>query len=91
MTRANRERFACAFAPCAFGQGYEDRETLCRNTYCLPKKMQKMTFAEGYNMSYRYRYQISPNGKATVLEGTYLEGEPKVSRVKEPEMSTESY
>ena len=36
-----------------------------------------MTFAEGYNMSFLYQYEISPNGEATVLEGTYLEGEPK--------------
>ena len=82
---ANRERFAKACLACIGDEcamriwpaGYEDRETLCRNTYCLPKKMQKMTFAEGYNMSYRYQYQISPDGKATVLEGAYLEGEPK--------------
>ena len=95
---ANRERFAKACLACIgdacamriWPEGYEDRETLCRNTYCLPKKMQKMTFAEGYNMSFLYRYEISPDGKATILEGTYLEGEPKVSRETEPEMSTES-
>ena len=82
---ANRERFAKACLACIgdacamriWPEGYEDRETLCRNTYCLPKKIQKMTFAEGYNMSFLYQYEISPNGEATVLEGTYLEGEPK--------------
>ena len=57
--------------------GYEDRETLCRNTYCLPKKVRKMTFAEGYNMVYRYRYEVSADGKPTILGGKYLEGEPK--------------
>mgnify|MGYP005674524363 FL=1 len=57
--------------------GYEDRETLCRNTYCLPKKVRKMTFAEGYNMTYRYRYKVSADGKTTILDGEYLEGEPK--------------
>ena len=82
---ANRERFAKACLACIGDEcamriwpaGYEDRETLCRNTYCLPKKMQKMTFAEGYNMRYQYQYRISADGEASVLEGTYLEGEPK--------------
>ena len=49
---ANRERFAKACLACIGDEcamriwpaGYEDRETLCRNTYCLPKKMQKSIF-----------------------------------------------
>lgn len=82
---ANRERFAkvclaCIADDCAmriWPTGYEDQETLCRNTYCLPKKMRKMTFAEGYNMVYRYQYEVSADGKTTILGGEYLEGEPK--------------
>jgi hypothetical protein len=57
--------------------GYEEREALCRNTYCLPKKVKRLAFAEGYNMRYRYRYAISAEGKATLIDGEYLEGEPK--------------
>jgi hypothetical protein len=30
--------------------GYEEREALCRNTYCLPKKVKRLAFAEGYNI-----------------------------------------
>ena len=82
---ANRERFAKACLACIeddcamriWPAGYEERETLCRNTYCLPKKVRKMTFAEGYNVRYRYRYTVSADGKTTILDGEYLEGEPK--------------
>ena len=82
---ANRERFAKACLACIedncamriWPAGYEDQETLCRNTYCLPKKVRKMTFSEGYNMIYRYRYQVGADGKTTILGGEYLEGEPR--------------
>ena len=57
--------------------GFEDRETLCRNTFCLPKKVKRMTFSEGYNMSYRYNYRVSADGETTILDGEYLEGEPR--------------
>ena len=36
-----------------------------------------MTFSEGYNMSYRYSYRISADGETTILDGEYLEGEPR--------------
>ena len=59
---ANRERFAkaclaCLEDTCAMRiqpAGDKERETLYRNTYCLPKKVRKMTFTEGYNMTYRF-------------------------------------
>ena len=41
------------------------------------KKVKRMAFAEGYNMSYRYKYRVSADGQATVLSGEYLEGEPR--------------
>lgn len=83
--RANRERFskaclACIGNECAmriWPAGFEDRETLCRNTFCLPKKVKRMTFSEGYNMSYRYNYRVSADGETTILDGEYLEGEPR--------------
>ena len=79
--KANRERFsqaclACIGDECAmriWPAGFEDRETLCRNTFCLPKKVKRMTFSEGYNMSYRYSYRISADGETTILDGEYLE------------------
>jgi hypothetical protein len=85
IAKANRERFAklclaCIEDECAmriWPAGYEERETLCRNTYCLPKKVRRMAFSEGYNMNYRYRYQVSADGVTTVIDGEYLEGEPK--------------
>ena len=40
-------------------------------------KKRKMTFAEGNNMTYRYRYEVSADGKTKILDGEYLEGEPK--------------
>ena len=95
---ANRERFAKACLACIedncamriWPAGYEDQETLCRNTYCLPKKVRKMTFAEGYNMIYRYRYQVGADGKTTILGGEYLEGEPRGGApVRKPVKSTE--
>lgn len=83
--KANRKRFtkaclACIGDECAmrvWPAGFEDREAFCRNTFCLPKKVKRMTFAEGYNMSYRYKYRVSADGQATVLSGEYLEGEPR--------------
>ena len=36
-----------------------------------------MAFSEGYNMNYRYRYKVSANGVTVVIDGEYLEGEPK--------------
>jgi hypothetical protein len=36
-----------------------------------------MAFSEGYNMNYRYRYKVSADGVTTVIDGEYLEGEPK--------------
>lgn len=85
MALSNRERFAKACLACigdecamrVWPEGYEERETLCKNTYCLPKKVKKMVFAEGYNMSYKYRFQISAEGKANMMDGEYLSGEPK--------------
>jgi hypothetical protein len=85
MALTNRDRFAKACLACigdecamrVWPAGYEDRETLCKNTYCSPKRVKKMVFAEGYNMSYKYRYKISATGKASVIEGEYLSGEPK--------------
>ncbi|NCF44263.1 MAG: hypothetical protein GWP70_05515 [Proteobacteria bacterium] len=85
IAQANRERFAklclaCIEDECAmriWPAGYEERETLCRNTYCLPKKVKRLAFGEGYNMNYRYRYRVSADGVTTVLDGEYLEGEPK--------------
>ena len=85
IAKANRERFAklclaCIEDECAmriWPAGYEERETLCRNTYCLPKKVRRMAFSEGYNMNYRYRYKVSADGVTTVIDGEYLEGEPK--------------
>ena len=85
MALANRERFAkaclaCIGSECAmrvWPAGFEDRETLCRNTYCSPKKVKRMAFGEGYNMSYKYRYKISAEGKANIIDGEYLRGEPK--------------
>ena len=83
--RANRERFAKACLACIGNEcamriwpaGFEDRETLCRNTFCLPKKVKRMTFSEGYNMSYHYKYRVSADGETTILDGEYLEGEPR--------------
>ena len=83
--KANREQFAKACLACIGDEcamriwpaGYEDRETLCRNTYCLPRKVKRMAFAEGYNMSYRYKYRVNVDGTTQVLAGEYLEGEPK--------------
>lgn len=83
--KANRKRFsqaclACIGDECAmriWPAGFEDRETLCRNTFCLPKKVKRMTFSEGYNMSYRYNYRVSAEGQTTILDGEYLEGEPR--------------
>ena len=40
-------------------------------------EVKRLAFAEGYNMRYRYRYAISAEGKATLMDGEYLEGEPK--------------
>ena len=85
MALANRERFAKACLACVGDQcamriwpaGYENQESLCRNTFCLPKRVKRMAFAQGYNMRYRYTYKISPEGKAQFIEGEYLEGEPK--------------
>lgn len=85
MAKANRQRFAkvclaCAGPECAlriWPPGYEEQETVCRNTYCLPKKVKRLAFAEGYNMRYHYRYSISADGKATLIDGEYIEGEPK--------------
>ena len=85
MVLSNRERFAKACLACigdecamrVWPAGYESRETLCRNTYCSPKKVKKMVFSEGYNMSYKYRYSISAYGRANFIEGEYLTGEPK--------------
>ena len=85
IAKANRQRFAKACLACVGNEcamriwqaGYEEREALCRNTYCLPKKVKRLAFAEGYNMRYRYRYAISAEGKATLIDGEYLEGEPK--------------
>lgn len=82
---ANRQRFAKACLACVEDEcamriwpaGYEKQETLCRNTYCLPKKVKRLAFAEGYNMRYQYRYTIFADGQATLIDGEYLEGEPK--------------
>jgi hypothetical protein len=83
--KANRERFAKACLACIGDEcamriwpaGYEDREMLCRNTYCLPRKINRTAFAEGYNMSYRYKYRINADGRSEVLSGEYLDGEPR--------------
>ena len=83
--KANRERFsqaclACIGDECAmriWPAGFDDRQTLCRNTFCLPKKVKRITFSEGYNMSYRYTYRVSADGQTTILDGEYLEGEPR--------------
>ena len=63
IARANRQRFAKACLACVGNEcamriwpaGYEEREALCRNTYCLPKKVKRLAFAEGCNMRDRYR------------------------------------
>ena len=36
-----------------------------------------MAFSEGYNMNYRYTYKVSADGVTVVMDGGYLEGEPK--------------
>ncbi len=83
--KANRERFAKACLACIGDEcamriwptEYEDRETLCRNTYCLPSKVSRTAFSEGYNMSYRYNFRINADGSSEVLGGEYLDGEPR--------------
>lgn len=85
MAKTNRQRFAkaclaCVGEDCAmriWPAGYEEQESLCRNTFCLPKKVKRIAFAEGYNMRYQYRYKISVDGQASLIDGNYLEGEPK--------------
>ena len=85
IAKANPERFAklclvwiadeCVMR--IWPVGYEERKTPCRNTYCLPKKVSRMAFSEGYDMNYRCRYKVSADGVTMVIDGEYLEGEPK--------------
>ena len=82
---ANRQRFAQACLACLSNECairiwpscYEDQANLCRNTFCLPKSVKRLAFAEGYNMRYQYRYQVSSDGSASLIDGHYLEGEPR--------------
>lgn len=83
--KTNRERFAKACLACIGNEcamkvwptGAEQYETICRNTYCLPKRVKRMAFGDGYNMSFKYTYRISTKGKAMLTGGEYLAGQPR--------------
>ena len=55
IAKANRQRFAKACLACVGNEcamriwpaGYEEREALCRNTYCLPKKSKTPRLCRG--------------------------------------------